>query len=387
MKIGVITFWQSEDNYGQQLQCWALQKYLEAQGHNAYLIRYDVIGRKMYKSRWRYIIKKMLFLDAITYLFRSEEKEKKKVKDTLLKKNKIRQFDFFRKENLRMSERLYRSLKDLQKNPPDANAYITGSDQVWSQSLEYKENETFYLNFGHNVTKRIAYATSFGYDHYPEKLEDKLAVNLKRFDFISVREQSGVSICQKLGYTVKRCVDPTMLLTSITFDTLLQKSVTSRNDRPFVFIYTLNIINKHDVYFDEIKKYADRKEIICTPASGMTLGLELFGDEVRYDYATIPEWLSNIREAELVVTTSFHGVAFCILYHTKFAYVPLKGNKSGQNDRILTLLQSLGLMGRCVENGFQFGQIANTEIEWRIIDEKLETLRTDSRDFLKEALY
>lgn len=84
---------------------------------------------------------------------------------------------------------MYHGLSDIQNNPPEADCYLCGSDQVWSMLLDNDENQAFYLNFGKNETKRIAYAASFGRDIYPSELNSRLHNMLVRFDAVSVREK------------------------------------------------------------------------------------------------------------------------------------------------------------------------------------------------------
>ena len=100
----------------------------------------------------------------------------------------------------------------IQQNPPQADCYITGSDQVWAQLLDNINNEGFFLNFGSSQIKRISYAASFAMTSYPQELKKKLKEKLSIFSAISVRESSGVEICKELGYNVSWVLDPTFLL-------------------------------------------------------------------------------------------------------------------------------------------------------------------------------
>lgn len=381
MKIGIITYWQSKDNYGQLLQCFALQKYFDSLGHEAYLIRYDFINRILPRNKLKILIKCLLLYPIVKHFW---QKNKDTGYNLLIseidEKNKQRCFDSFREEHLVKSHKVYKSLCELQENPPMADLYVTGSDQVWSQLLNLKENEVFFLNFGNNETKRISYAASFAMDKYPRRLYKILKENLDRFQAVSVREKVGVNICSDVGVPALLVVDPTLLLNSHFYRKLSCKCKHSN----FVYIYSLNISKADELYYDSVKQMCDKRNynIIVTPASGCVPGLELFSGVV-YDYATIPEWLSNIDNASLVVTTSFHGVVFCILFHTQFVYIPLKGSLSKMNNRVLNLLNELGLNDMVATSGSKINEIADKKINWANVDDRLNEMKISSEAFLK----
>ena len=131
MKIGIVTFWQTRDNYGQMLQCWALQHYLRSCGHEPYLIRYRHTEAFAidFKITVKGFIKNLLRLRLKSLL------PKKTILPPLSNNDKQRDFETFKKEKLQVSERTYLSLQELQKEPPEADCYIVGSDQVWSKLI------------------------------------------------------------------------------------------------------------------------------------------------------------------------------------------------------------------------------------------------------------
>lgn len=381
MRIGIITYWQSKDNYGQLLQCYALQHYLYQQGHEPYLIRYDFLNRSLPSSKIKKVFKVLLIYPVFRYFLN----KRKMRRQTLLfaevsKKNDSRGFDNFREQMIFQSSRTYSSLQELQSNPPHADIYITGSDQVWSQLLDIKENEVFFLNFGGKQTKRISYAASFGMDEYPRKLNGKLKENLSRFEAISVREKIGVDICANVGIRAFQVVDPTLLLSNNSYREISTKGKHSN----YIYIYSLNISSPDEIYFEEIKKEAAKfhAKIVVTPASGCVPGIELFEDVI-YDYASIPDWLANIDNAEFVVTTSFHGVVFCIMLHTPFVYIPLKGDLAKMNNRALNLLNDLELSDLVAFDNNVSKNIGE-KIHWDDVDEKLRKKRNASILFLNQ---
>lgn len=389
MKIGVITFWNSNDNYGQLLQLWALQQWLKKNGHSPYVINYSPMQtkkRKDYKYYFKIIIKVLLIYPIYRkYIITQRNKKYEILKRENDIKNKQRKFDDFRKNNIIFSSNKYHSLYDLQKNPPKADLYITGSDQVWAQLLNQDNNRAYFLDFGPINIKRISYAPSFSMLQYPKKLLDKLHENLARFDALSVREKTGVEICKIAGYKATLVCDPTLLIRQQEYLNIADNHISKNN---YIYIYSLNIGNPEDIRWSELKSFSSIQNLCIkvTTASGYIPARELFGDSVEYDYSTIPEWLNNIRNAELLVTPSFHGVVFAILMHTSFIYVPLKGRFEGGNSRITDLLEDLNLTNRILKEDTTFDYIYNLNIDWNDVDKNLSIIRQRSESFLKNIL-
>lgn len=151
MKIGIITLWQSSDNYGQQLQCWALQQELIKLGHEPYLIRYDIehkLGQNK-PSIMKKILKLLLVYPIVPFFMRKiKGKKEQKLGTYNALRNVERNFVNFRKDNIIMSNQVYTSLQNLKETPPKADAYIVGSDQVWAFLLDNLENRAMFLDFG-----------------------------------------------------------------------------------------------------------------------------------------------------------------------------------------------------------------------------------------------
>lgn len=386
MKIGIITLWQSSDNYGQQLQCWALQQELIKLGHEPYLIRYDIEHKfgKNKPSIMKKILKLLLVYPIVPFLMRKiKERKDQKLGAYNALRNVERNFANFRKDNVIMSNLVYTSLQNLKEIPPRADAYIVGSDQVWAFLLDNLENRAIFLDFGEKTTRRIAYAPSFSMPSYPDRLKSLLKNNLERFDFLSVREQTGVKICNELGFQSQIVLDPTLLLEKDSYETI--SSSESLGD--YIYLYYLNIKDAEEVQWCRLKQFAKKTKlkIIATPASGYIQGRELF-DNVEYRYATIPQWINLINGARLVVTTSFHGVVFCILHHTPFVYFPLKGKFSRGNNRVLDLLKELGLEDRCISGSVDYHRLDKLIIKWNDVDILLKCNRIKSIEYLKQAL-
>lgn len=377
MKIGVVTYWYGNSNYGQLLQCWALQSVLRALGHEPYIIKY-----RPKKGVFSSLKRKFPLLFSILYTIKGDSTQHDWMISNYYDKRRL--FQEFREKRLVMGDFNYSSIDELQKNPPVADYYITGSDQVWSQLLSVNNNKAFFLDFGSKDIVRISYAPSFSMTNYPKHLEKQLAEQLSHFKAISVREEAGVDICRKVGYEATLVCDPTLLLKASNYEPLIRIS----NNKKYVFIYSLNINNSEDIFFSELKFVCEKKEysIYVTPASGYKPGLKLFGKDVIYKYATVEEWLGYIHEAEFVVTSSFHGVVFCLLFHKPFAFRPVSGVGEKGNNRITDLLERLNLEYLILTKACQYEEIMNCSFDWDLIDERIDEFRRKSICFLKKNI-
>lgn len=335
MKIGIITFWTSKDNYGQILQCYALQQYLRNKGHQPFLIRYTgPIGKKAsFKLRnlYKYIIKFPTYFSLLINERNSAKYEKSVV-------NKNRHFDLFIKDNITCTEEIYTS-DSIMINPPKADAYICGSDQIWGGDWAY------YLDFAPDNKPKIAYAASLGgITSFSPDYENKMKELLKRFDFIGMREQSGVDVCHRLGRKdAIKVVDPTLLLDKSDYDKI-RKSSKGLYNKPYILAYILG--NPMICDIKEIYKYAQK---IGLEVKYVTSGK---ADNKEHIYPQIGEWIDLIANAEMVITNSFHGTVFSLIYNKPFITIPLKNEYSRMNTRVFELLDAVQLNDHIYNGNF-----------------------------------
>ena len=374
MKIGVITFWNGNDNYGMLLQCWALQRYLEKQGHQPFVIKFDVRGN---------ILKRLLreVLLFVKLPFNKSLRTSYKLQRRNNKYNKLRDFDSFRKTYLRFSKRTYHYVEKLRRFPPVADCYISGSDQIWRGSLRFRNIWGYFLDFGPADVKRVAYAPSFGMKEYPVSEEFLLKQALSKYDYVSCRENDGVEICKRIGVKSIKVEDPTLLLDAEDYLSLCTKPLASN----YIFIYSINIESPEDIYYTDLIKDKKEKKIIVTPSRGYLPSKEVFGEMVNYFYPTPHEWLSLIAFSDFLVTTSFHGVVFSIIFNKKFAYVPLKGKYANANNRVFDLLYGLSLDFTIVNDGKDFDRINNSVFNWDYINRLKKKRVTQSKMFIADS--
>lgn len=383
MKIGIITFWNSNDNYGQVLQCYALQWYLRALGHFPFLIRYDYtsdVCRNTGKSN-----------SNINRPFNQVLKSKlKQFAKTLLKKFiwkktnhnfKSRNFDIFRQSNMQTTPKVYYSLKELQQNPPEADIYIAGSDQIWNVNPIQWRHTAFFLNFGNDEVKKISYAASIARKDYPYEWIPILSSELTRFNEVSVRELESVDICRQCGINASLVLDPTLIVAKEAYTTYLTRTKRIKQ----LYLYIINISSAEELRIEEVMRAKGELSIKATVSSGY-LPATKFIQNMEYEDSTVEEWLNNIATSQYVITSSFHGVIFCIIFHTPFLFIPLRGQFSGGNNRVSSILSQLGIIERYLNENDDIEMKLYQSINWEKVDEKLEILRKTSTEWLKNAI-
>lgn len=330
MKIGIVTFYQSKDNYGQLLQCFALQTFLRNHGHNPFLIRFNA-DKKVVKSNSNRILKILKYIRHLNTYIELYKTQKRLHNYICSAQNEDRQFSSFIESNIVVSEHIYTE-QELLECPPEADVYICGSDQIWGG------NFTYYLNFAPEKSKKIAYAPSFGgVKSFSEEYESELKRLLSKFDFLGIREYTGVETCQRLGFPkAQNVVDPTLLLTQEDYEKIrLPKVIHER----FIFVYLLG--NPCDIQISKVYALAKKRN----------LKVVYVGSQGQYDkyvkcWATIPEWINYVAQADFVITNSFHCTVFALQYNRNFITIPLKGAYTRMNSRISELLSLCDLRDR-----------------------------------------
>lgn len=343
MKIGIITFhWAT--NYGAILQSFALQTILQKMGHTVEIINYK--PKKYDPSLWRFI-RNRHFLHPAIY-FRSLKKEQKMVE--------------FRKKYLCCSKRYY-SIKDLQCDCKSYDVLISGSDQVMNPSFladgERGGSGAYFLDFGHEGAAKISYAVSFGTPKYPKQLLPKASPLIKKFKALSVREKTGVEIIESMGRADAVVTpDPTLLFQAQDYDSLLNiKSADHKGTLVYMLHNRLHYIkNKLPENFSIVKS------------------------------ESIEEWVGAIKNSSHVITNSFHGMVFAILYHVPFTVVLPDVCNKGMNDRFFTLLSNLGIEDRIIAEYDIDTTIMDRAIDWEAVDIKMQYLRNQGLNFLRENI-
>jgi hypothetical protein len=364
MKIGIITF-KSGDNYGCTLQCFALLSFLKQNGHEPFLIEYQPNSFLLSLKRLGRII-----------LGRTKPRSSKDKKSI-----KIRAFNRFYNDYIPSTKKIYKSYFELISSLPLADAYICGSDQIWNWRTYDSTGYPWFLKFAPKNTLKISYAASFGPATADPKFIEYIQPLLADFDFVSVRETEGQEICKIAGRKDTTLVcDPTLLLGKEDYCKLLNlNSIESPKTDSYGFCYMIGW--KTDFPKDELVHFLEKKDLKLrfVASQGME---EIFPSE----YPTIPEWLNAYLNAELIITNSFHGTVFAILMQKPFITYGLAGHSAKMNSRVITLLRTLGLESRLTDGKTpSVDDVFSKKIDWSVVNEKIEILRGQSIQFLKNC--
>lgn len=343
MKIAIMTFhWAT--NYGAVLQAFALQNYLSKLGHIVEIIDY-------YPNKY-----KKNLLNA----FRT--KHLRAIPARIRELSKEKAISNFRSNTLKITHHFNHS-KKLQIISEKFDCFICGSDQIWNPSFtqfgEGKPSFAYFLDFVPDNKIISSYAGSFGVSAYPEHLINAIGDNFRRFDFISVREKTAINIVKQCGINNACLVpDPTLLLNAEDYFPFL---VQENHTKPYIFSYMLHGM-KLSNNTELVQYLKDTKFDIITP-----------------DDYTVEQWLTAIYGAEMVITNSFHGIVFSILFKKKFIAITIDG--SGMNDRIYTLLEFLGLSDRIYQGTTS---VLESEINWNDVFSKLGDFQNSGYEYINK---
>jgi len=340
MKIGIITHYYNSNNYGGNLQAYALCNVIRKLGYSAEQIQYDR------KSENRFLGYKKIPLRIIYDKIKSRIKNKvnsmvygKKYEDGLRLRNKaIRTFN---KQSIPHSEQVYNTDTIAQANI-SYDVFITGSDQVWHPEAVCG---AYLLNFvDGNVRTKLSYAASLAVNNISQNYEYLLKEALVDFQAVSVREQSAVDIINRVtGSIVEQVLDPTLLLDSSEWDEIVPKSPISGK---YIFCYFLGGSHNHRQI---AKAYAEKYSIKLVTLPYLQGKYqkhdEDFGDIQLYDIDP-PLFISLIKHAEYVFTDSFHATVFSILYRKQFVVLERASGNGSMGSRLYTLTEIFGVKER-----------------------------------------
>lgn len=371
MKISFITR-HNIINYGSVLQTIALQEMIERCGYEAEVIDYiradedyrniaKVLANRNAKCREDALFK-MFFILGKTLEFRLSGKK----------------FEKIREKYLKTSER-YSTLRELRDNPPKADVYMTGSDQVWGGIGEEQYDAAFFLEFGDPMKKRVSYAASFGRIDMSEDLLKIYSSLLKKYSTISVREESAREILINQGYRdTQQVLDPTLLLSSQEWDAIVntENSKFKNPNTPYVLVYQRRPNKEIDSYAEGLSKYSGYPvyRITADFHQGIRGGKMVF-------LPNIHEFLEWIKNAAFLVTDSFHGTAFAINYNVDFVDIL----PSGTATRNLSILNLVGLTNRVVKNKNDFSFI-DDRIDFDTVNKVLDHERQRSKKILYKMI-
>lgn len=365
MKAAVITR-HGISNYGSLLQAMATQQVIEDLGHTCEIIDY-IRNDESYMQHEKTLLK------------RKPEWNDNPIKRMMYLA--VRQpagiaagkyFEKAQKKYLNLSKR-YTTWEQLDRDRPKADVYITGSDQVWGPVENGSYDSSYCLSFTEESDRRIAYAASFGHTDMTPELENYYKKWLSRYESIAVREDSAVEILRNMGIQAVQVLDPTLLLDAAYWSRYTQPI----REGKYLLIYQLH----NDRRLDE---YAE-KAAAATKLPLIRISASLHQISRKGKFVWLPEmgqFLSYIKNAECLITDSFHGTAFAINFHTPFVEV-LPDNNTGT--RNMSILKMTGLTDRILTS-VNDTALAERKIDYTEADRILADKRKESLGILRSMI-
>lgn len=362
MKIGILTF-HCAHNYGAVLQCYALQEMLKNMGHKVEVIDYRpeyllAPYRKFSLSRF----KRSSLLSIV----------KACIRESLLLVKRIRRYNAFQTFiNKRFN--LSPTVKD-KAIPPFYDVYIMGSDQIWNPKITKGFDPVYFgfFNFDKENRKYISYAASMETKELDKESKDFIEKALMNFDAVSVREAQLKTLLQPLtGKDIELVLDPTLLAYKKIWDAI---AIRPKINKKYILVYQVRYNVNTIRIARQLAKDINAEIIEVTSALRIC-----FSNKSRQNVSP-EEFLGWIKNADCVITTSFHGTAFSVIFNRPFYCIKLN---DGGDTRSASLLKSIGLENRLIDKS---ENPAFSPIDYSEANKRLEYLQSISTAFLTKAI-
>lgn len=372
MKIGILTLSLHQTNYGGLLQAYAMEHMLESLGHEVYVIvPKDYIRPPLWTMPFRYAKRILMnIFGKRTPIFIEHETMIRRKEGPILQQNTE---IFVRNYIKTINYKKYSNVKE-----GEFDAFIVGSDQVW-RPIYSPFIRDMYLKFTDNwKVKRIAYAASFGTDkwEYSKFLSIECRKLVKKFDAVSVREDSGVILCkEKFNILAMHVLDPTLLLDVNDYLHLIEISKIPQNNG-----------NLHYYILDETSDKYRLINIIAKEKGLTPFSVLCPTDRKKYSLSDriqppVEKWLRAFYDAKFIITDSFHACVFSIIFNKQFI---VYANTSRGVSRYQSLLRMFGIENRLVRNSSDYSTIP--DINYDDVNLLLKKYKKDSIRFITEAL-
>jgi hypothetical protein len=368
-KVGIITFHRAH-NCGSILESFAMQKTLTNLRYDAELINFSSNGqRDMYRVLSRKLSIKSMIKNILILPF------------LVRVKRHYCNYDEFINKNLKVSEGDYSSEDELRAVGDKYDIYLAGSDQIWNITIpDY--DISYFLSFTNK--KKIAYAPSFGAKNILEYAQDPAIYKdlIMKFSDLSTRERNG----QKWIYDLTKrkvpvVLDPTLLLERKEYDSLIEDSKVKGD---YIFYYSPRYKKNINKFVKRISKKYNLPVIVWNSKDYALKGLYRYGFKMTYKQNP-GIYLDLMKNAKLVITTSFHGSIFSTIYRKNF-FVIKNGGMYGSDDRVITLLDELKISDRLIEPEFDVNKEYLDDMNYDGFQENLDELKKKSLNYLEKAL-
>lgn len=370
-------------NYGGLLQAYALQKVVRTMG-------YDVQTDNPYYLRKKTIKEKVK--DLLARFVYGVLKGDKKYKPLLKKELKRKDYEIVAQNTLPFIERNIQTTDFFEGNISPTNEmiekydiFVVGSDQVWRR--KYGDVKRYFLGFLENKNKtKIAYAASFGLDNIDEYSSNEKNVCkhlIKEFSAISVREESAIDILSKeFNVQSSLVLDPTLLLEKQDYVSLIGNASTFNAENK-IFCYVLDKTQEKNIIIDKLKTNLDKDIVELMPKEKFSVKTKNILGCV---FAPVEDWLKGFRDCDFVITDSFHGTVFSIIFNKPFIVI---ANQDRGLSRFTSLLNIFSLQDRLVfsKKDLTKDLLDNLiDIDFSKVNSIKQEKKKYSLDFLQKAL-
>ena len=363
MKIKTITC-HNVYNAGASLQAYALAEYLNSIGHECQIIDYKPDYLEHYKlfgvSNSRYdkpVLRELYNMAKFPGRLKAKYGNKKK------------EYDRFTADFLPVTTETYTSNEELKSNPPEADIFFAGSDQIWNSFFNNGKDPAFYLDFAPLGTVKASYAASFATENIFTELKPQIKEWLSNMDYISVRESSGLNILNDLGIQeAVQVLDPVFLLPKEKWESIIE--YTAENDS-YIFLYDfdkneqLGLAARELAHKNGWKVYSYLDNPYCDRC---------------FKNAGPRAFLGLIKNAEMVISNSFHATAFSLIFEKNFWVI---NRKEAINTRMRDLVESIDLGDRLVSNVFD---INFESVDFSMIKELLKKKIDESKAYIDNVI-
>ena len=360
MRIGILTI-TPNIGFGGNLQAYALKCVLEKMGHQVNIIQYT--RSHTTEEKLKFLLKnlyKKIICNEKSYLSFKRDYE-------------------FRRQNLYKFHSTYLNFTEEVDSPEKLHklindsfdAVVVGSDQVWRPKYVNGIENYFFKGIKESLPK-IAYAVSFGVNHweFSEAQTEECSILLQQFKYVSVREKSGIELVrEKLDYggDVYYDLDPTLLSDKSIYNSFIKE----RNDNgSYIFSYILD-------------KNQDKRDLVSFISQKMSQTVLDFNTNAENPKVLLKErvapaiedWISDIYYSSFVITDSFHGCVFAIIFNKPFLVCM---NKERGTERFMSLLEEYNLSDRICYDKHEIAEgVFNESIDWKSVNDKLSNKRTE----------
>lgn len=346
-------------NVGASLQAYALAAYLAGLGNDVQIVDYIPENLRRYKL-WTGVDNPVYNKPVLLQLYNIAKLPGRLVSLMSLRK---RRFDRFTKEHLPLTRSHYSSYEALLRDPPQAELFLAGSDQIWNSFFTTGRDPAFYLQFAPEGAIRASYAASFAVPRLGERFKEQTAAWISMLDHVSVREASALEILEDLGISGGvHVVDPVFLLDKFRWDDLCPAVDFGE---PYVLVYDF-----------------DRNPALRRTAEELAAkrGLKLYTlQKLGYGNRSFPdagpiEFVQLVRGAEYVLSNSFHATAFSLIFRRPYLTID---REEGINTRMQDLNRLVGLENR---------RTPEDPIDWEDVHRRLEQSVAESKAYLRNII-